>query len=55
MIGALLSLAGCLGDGTCPCGALPSDPLSLHDPTYAGTHDVQAEDECETCDADAGR
>jgi len=46
-------LIGC-GDGTCPCGALPSDPFSLHDPTYDGPHRVVSETECEHCDSDAG-
>jgi len=47
-------LVGCLGDGTCPCGALPSDPLELHDSSFDGPHRVSSEAECERCDADAG-
>jgi len=46
----LLVLPGCLGLG-CPCGSDPADPFSEHDPTYPGSHVLEAECVCR-CGAD---
>ena len=45
----LLSLGGCLGLG-CPCGSDPSEPLSEHDPSYAGRHALELECQCQCGD-----
>jgi hypothetical protein len=45
---ALLALSGCIipPGGGCPCGASTSDPISAHDPRFAGVHEVESGVDC---------
>ena len=42
----MLPLLGSCAELGCPCGASPSDPFSLHDPVFVGSHFLDAECVC---------